>query len=154
MWRDMVGELTVRKGLDNLLFVFGTNQVNFSGVAPPLTYYPGGEWADVVSIDIYDEKLDLSGRARGIQHYTALIVTGKPFGLAEFGQHFDENGTGANGSAWDARTLVRRIGDSYPRTVFAVAWYSSEEAGVPYVFALPDVSFTQQLLQHPLIDTQ
>ena len=154
MWRDMVREFTVRKGLDNLLFVFGTNQVNFSGVAPPLTYYPGGKWADVVSIDVYDEKLDLAGSARGIQHYTALIGTGKPFGLAEFGQHFDETGTGANGSAWDARTLVRRIRDNYPRTVFAVAWYSSEEAGVPYVFALPDVSFTQKLLQHPLIDTQ
>jgi beta-mannanase len=150
----MVRELTVRKGLDNLLFVFGTNQVNFSGVAPPLTYYPGGEWADVVSIDVYNEKLNLAGSARGIQHYTALIGTGKPFGLAEFGQRFDETGTGAKASAWDARTLVRRIRNSYPRTVFAVAWYSSDDTGVPYVFALPDVSFTQELLQDPLIDAQ
>jgi mannan endo-1,4-beta-mannosidase len=154
VWRDMVRELTVRKGLDNLLWVFGTNQVNFSGVAPPLTYYPGADWADVVSIDVYDEQLDLAGSARGIQHYTALIGTGKPFGLGEFGQRFDAHGTGANGSAWDARTLIKRLRDSYPRLVFAVAWYSSEEDGVPYVFALPDVSFTPELLQHRLIDTQ
>ena len=61
MWRDMVKELTVNKGLNNLVFVFGTNQVNYSEVAPPLTYYPGSGSADAVSIDIYDEELDLAG---------------------------------------------------------------------------------------------
>jgi hypothetical protein len=35
-----------------------------------------------------------------------------------------------------------------------VAWYSSVENGKPFVFALPDVSFTLKLLQDPLIDTQ
>jgi len=154
MWRNMVTELTVNKGLDNLLFVFGTNQVNFDGVAPPLTYYPGGNWADITSIDVYDEQLDLAGNTRGLQHYAALVGTGKPFGLAEFGQSFGNAGTGANASAWDARTLANRIRDSYPRTAFAVAWYSSVEAGKTYVFALPDVSFTLELLQDPLIDTQ
>jgi mannan endo-1,4-beta-mannosidase len=154
MWRDLVTELTVRKGLANLVFVFGTNQVNFNGVAPPLTYYPGARWADVVSIDLYDEQLDLAGGARGLQHYAALIGTGKPFGIAEFGQSFGDSGTGPGAAGWDARTLVRRIRDSYPRTVFAVAWYSSVEGGHAFVFALPDVSFGLQLLQDPLIDTQ
>lgn len=154
MWQDMVTELTVRKGLDNLLFVFGTNQVNYDGVAPPLTYYPGGRWVDVVSIDVYDEELDLAGSTRGIQHYAALVGTGKPFGLAEFGQSYNDKGTGIDGSTWNAQTLVKRIRDSYPRTVFAIAWYSSVEGGNPYVFALPDVSFTMKLLSDPLIDTQ
>lgn len=154
MWRDMVTELTVNKGLDNLLFVFGVNQVNFDGVAPPLTYYPGGNWADITSIDAYDEQLDLAGNTRGLQHYAALVGTGKPFGLAEFGQTFGNAGTGATAAAWDARTLANRIRDSYPRTAFAVAWYSSVEGDKPYVFALPDVSFTLELLQDPLIDTQ
>jgi mannan endo-1,4-beta-mannosidase len=154
MWRDLVTELTARKGLANLVFVFGTNQVNFNGVAPPLTYYPGARWADAVSIDLYDEQLDLAGGARGLQHYAALIGTGKPFGIAEFGQSFGDSGTGPGAAGWDARTLVRRIRDSYPRTVFAVAWYSSVEGGHAFVFALPDVSFGLQLLQDPLIDTQ
>ncbi len=154
MWRDMVTELTVKKGLNNLLFAFGTNQVNFDGVVPPLTYYPGGNWADIATIDIYDEQLDLGGNTRGLQHYAALVGTGKPFGIAEFGQSFGNNGTGANASAWDARTLATRIRDSYPRTTFATAWYSSVEGGNSYVFALPDVSHTLELLQDPLIDTQ
>jgi mannan endo-1,4-beta-mannosidase len=83
MWRDMVTELTVRKGLDNLLFVYGTNQADYDQVAPPMTYYPGGNFADVVSIDVYNEQLNLAGGARGLQHYAALVGTGKPFGLAE-----------------------------------------------------------------------
>ena len=96
----------MRKGLKNLIFMFGTNQVNYDEVAPPLTYYPGAAWADMVSIDIYDEELDLAGSPRGLRHYTALIGTGKPFGISEFGQSFEDNGTGANGAAWDARTLT------------------------------------------------
>ena len=100
--------------------------------------------------------LDLAGVQRGLQHYAALIGTGKPFGLAEFGQSFGDNGTGAGGALWDARTLARRVRDSYPRAAFAIAWYSSVEGvpPVPFVFALPDVSFTMELLNDPLIDTQ
>lgn len=156
MWRNLVTELTVRKGLKNLIFVFGTNQVNYDGVAPPLTYYPGAQWADAVSIDIYDEQLDLAGSRRGLQHYTALIGTGKPFGISEFGQSFGDNGTGPGAADWDARTLSARIRDSYPRAIFAIAWYSSVEGDPPvsYVFALPDVSFTMELLQDPRIETQ
>lgn len=156
MWRDLVAELTARKGLNNLIFVFGTNQVNYAEVAPPLTYYPGANGADAVSIDVYDEQLDLGGNARGLQHYAALIGTGKPFGLAEVGQSFGSNGTGANGVAWDARTLPARIRDSYPRTALAIVWYSSIEGTppVPYVFAIPDVSFGKAMLNDALIDTQ
>lgn len=156
MWRDMVTELTVNKGLTNLVFTFGTNQVNFNGVAPPLTYYPGGKWADAVSIDVYDEQLDLAGANRGLQHYAALIGTGKPFGLAEFGQSYTDAGTGPNADLWDARILAQRIRDSYPRTAFAVSWYSSVEGDppVPYVLALPDVAHTPELLNDILIDTQ
>ena len=155
VWRDMVTELTVRKGLKNILFVFGTNQVNYDGVAPPLTYYPGGNFVDLVSIDIYNELLNMAGVEAGLQHYSALVGTGKPFGIAEFGQSFDDVvGTGPNASAWDARTLTARIRYSYPRTVFAIAWYSSVEGGIPYVFALPDVANTREMLNDPLIDTQ
>jgi hypothetical protein len=53
-------------------------------------------------------------------------------------------------------TPTQRIRDSYPRIVFAPSWYSSVEGTPPvsYVFALPDVSFTPQLLADPLINTQ
>ena len=147
-------KLTVKKNLSNLIFVFGTNQVNFDGVVPPLTYYPGAASADMVSIDIYDEELDMAGNARGLQHYAALVGTGKPFGLAEFGQTDGDDGTGTTGNKWDARTLTNRIKDSYPRTAFAIAWYTSTVDGHPAVFALPDVANTMLMLKDPLIDTQ
>src|SRR5437867_13277419 len=49
---------------------------------------------------------------------------------------------------------MRRL--SEPRTTFAMAWYSSIEGNppVPYVFALPDVSFSMEMLKDKLIDTQ
>lgn len=156
VWADMVAELTVRRGLKNLLFVFGTNQVNYAEVAPPLTYYPGDTLVDMTSIDVYDEQLDLAGSSRGLQYYQDLVGLGKPFGLSEFGQSFNGNGTGANAAAWDARTLARRLRDSYKRAVFATAWYSSREGSPPrdFTFALPDVAHTSELFADPLIDTQ
>lgn len=153
IWRDLVRYMTATKNLKNLVFAFGANQVNYGGVVAPMTYYPGAEVVDVVAIDIYDEELDLAGGKRGLQHYAALIGSGKPFGISEFGQSFGNNGTGKNGGDWDARTLVDRVRDSYPRTVFANAWYT-EEGDPRSVFALPDVSHTDQMLADPLIDTQ
>jgi mannan endo-1,4-beta-mannosidase len=150
MWRKMVTELTSRKGLQNLLFVFCINNHSDNSVASPLAYYPGGAWTDVVSMDVYNDQLNLAGDERGIQQYTTLISTGKPFGLSEFGQET----TGQGASAWDARTLVNRVYDAYPRTTFAVAWYSATEDGVEYVWALPDLSHTRELLTDPLIYTQ
>ncbi len=154
VWRDLVTEMTTRKELNNILFMFGTNHVNYDGVAAPMTYYPGGYWADVVSIDVYDEELDLAGSEPGVQHYAALVGTGKPFGLAEFGQSFGDAGTDFDGWGWDARTLANRIRASYPRTVFATAWYSSWQGGTPYIFGLPDVSYSWDLLHDPLFDKQ
>jgi hypothetical protein len=160
MWRDLVHELTVTKGLHNLAFLFGANQVTYDGIAPPLLFYPGGSAVDAVGIDIYDEELDMAGGERGLRHYQALTATGRPFGIPEFGQAVDYDGagnplgTGLNADQWDARTLTTRISDSYPRTAFASAWYSQVQGAYSYVWALPDVSFTQEMLGHPLIETQ
>lgn len=145
VWRDMVTDLTQTKGLKNLLFVFGTDMVDYAEVVPPLTYYPGADMVDMVSIDTYDDALDLAGTKRGRAYYDQLVGTGKPFGLSEFGHGFD-----TPGRTWDARTLTRRLRDSYPKAVFAVAWYSSEEA----LFGLGDLAFTKQMMADPLIDTQ
>jgi mannan endo-1,4-beta-mannosidase len=150
MWRKMVADLTVNKGLSNLLFVFCANQVDYDGVTAPMAYYPGGYSTDVVSMDVYNDQLYLAGDDPGVQHYAAMIATGKPFGLSEFGQA----GTGPAASQWDARTLAQRVRDSYPRTTFATAWYSATEGDTQYVWALPDVSHTRELLTDPWIYTQ
>jgi len=148
------GKLTVDKGLDNLVFAFAANRVSWEVFAPPLTYYPGADWVDVVGIDVYDDDLNLGGAERGLRHYAALVGTGKPFGLTEFGQHYGKAGTGPGAASWDARTLAARVRDSYPRTALAAAWYSSVQDGNSYVLALADVAHTPELLADPLIDTQ
>jgi beta-mannanase len=153
LWSHMVSTLATGEGLDNLLFVFAPNQIDFDW-APPLTYYPGAGWVDVVGIDVYNDELSLGGHTtRGLRHYVALVGTGKPFGLAEFGRASDE-ATGTGTSPWDARTVAQRVRDSYQRTVFAVTWNSSVIDGKPENFALADAAFTKELLEDPLIETQ
>jgi Glycosyl hydrolase family 26/NHL repeat len=152
LWCHMVSTLATAKGLDNLLFVFSPNQMS-SDWAPPLTYYPGAGWVDVVGMDVYNDALYLGYTTPGLRHYAALIGTGKPFGLAEFGRASNE-ATGTGTSPWDARTVARRVRDSYPRTVFAVAWNSSVLNGRPENFALADAAFTKELLEDSLIETE
>jgi len=154
LWQDMVTYLTVTKGLKNLLFVFGTNQVNYAEVVPPLTYYPGSSLVDLVSIDVYNDKLNLAGGQSGLEYYQQLISTGKPFGLSEFGQSAGNNGTGKGAQNWDARLLATRLKHAYKQAVFATAWYSSSEGKHSFIFALPDVAHTRELLKNPIIDTQ
>jgi len=152
LWRGMVHRLTAERGLDNLLFVFAANHATWEGIAPPLTYYPGADWVDAVGIDVYSDELNLGGMERGLRHYAALVGTGKPFGLTEFGR--SDLGTGTGTSPWDARTVAERVRDSYERTAFAVAWYSSVQDGKTYKYALASSAFTKELLEDPLIETQ
>ena len=107
-----------------------------------------------MGIDAYDDDLNLGGAERGLRHYAALVATGKPFGLTEFGQFYDGTGTGPGAASWDARTMAARVRDSYPRTALAAAWYSSVQMGVSYVLALADVAHAKELLEDPLVDTQ
>lgn len=165
VWKDLVKNLTQDKGLDNLLFLFAASTVTYDKTVATTTYYPGSDLVDIVGIDVYQEQLNLGGSRIGKQHYVELIKTGKPFGLAEFGQDQDQNGsTGSTGAQWDAKTLIYKIASEYPRTAFAIAWYTNEDDPQypskfkngewrPERFALPDVSNTQALLIDPLIET-
>ena len=145
LWRALVTELTVRKGMNNLLFSFSPSVVSYNGIVPPMTYYPGAAWTDITGLDVYDNELDLAGDARGLQHYNALVNTGKPFTLGEFGQTVAGNGPAAN---WDARLLANRINDSYPRTVLALSWVHNP----PETYALADLSNIAEMLNNPLFD--
>lgn len=55
-----------------------------------------------MSIDIYGEQLDVAGGDRGLQYDAALVGTGKPFGIAKFGQDTFDNVSGANAERWGA----------------------------------------------------
>jgi mannan endo-1,4-beta-mannosidase len=160
VWQDLVHYLTVTKGLHNLLFLYSPNAPDCRCAVPAMTYYPGSAYVDVVGVDVYDNDLSV-GRspddARGLTTYQDMVATGKPFGFSEFGQgpNAADNGTGAFGHKWDARTLVERVRDSYPAMAFATAWYSSynSKGKATYIYELSDVADVPQLMKDRLIAT-
>jgi len=145
LWDSTRDYLTTTKGLHDLLFVYSTNQPDRGAAGPALDYYPGGDSVDVVGADVYQRSLNLNGPDRGRNTYEALVSTGKPFGLSEFGQ-----GEPSQGGSWDARTLVRRVRDSYPATVYAIAWYSSPGS----TYGLADLAHVPELLRDALVRVQ
>ena len=160
VWQEMVHYLTVVKGLHNLLFLFSPNALGCDCSVPAMTYYPGSAYVDVVGIDVYDNDLSLGRVAddsRGRTTYQDMVETGKPFGFAEFGQgpNAAGDGTGSYGTSGDARTLVKRVRDSYPATAFATAWYSTYNSSgkATYVYELTNLANVAQLLKDPLIKT-
>ncbi len=150
LWQSMVTFME-NHGLHNLLYVYSAAAIDFGECAPTMDYYPGAALADVAGIDVYQEQLNLAGNARGRNQYQALVATGKPFGFPEFGQSVTANGTDPGGAGWDARILLTRIAADYPRTSYAIAWYSS--FGTPnYVFGLSDVAHAADVLTDPSIE--
>ncbi|MCW2498223.1 glycosyl hydrolase [Jatrophihabitans sp.] len=149
LWSGLVSS-TETDGLHNLLYVYSANALSQGAAVPAMDYYPGDSLVDVNGLDIYQESLYLNGGDKGLNEYAELVSTGKPFGMSEFGQSVGNSGTDPNGAAWDARTVATRVVDSYPKTVYAIAWYST--IGSPnYTFGLSDVSHTADLLANPLI---
>ncbi|MEV6714727.1 glycosyl hydrolase [Lentzea sp. NPDC051208] len=69
----------VSKGLDNLIWVWN---VQDNPTANWASYYPGAQYVDVVSLDVWYKGLPSSGDYQQIQN----IASGKPIALAETGK--------------------------------------------------------------------
>lgn len=114
LWRQLYRFFTVDKGLDNLLWVFAPNGVAYdNGTRPPADFYPGDDVVDVVGLDWYSntpEKLEAGG-------YDALVATGKPFALTEFGPDL-----GTASSQADLVTLLSGVRTHAPRAAWFLTW--------------------------------
>lgn len=116
LWRHMHEYFTVKKGLDNLLWVYAPNGVAYdNGTKPPMDYYPGNDVVDVVGLDWYADdpsKLPAGG-------YDALIATGKPFGFTEFGPDIAKSFT-----SHDLPTMLEGLKANAPKAAFFWHWQS------------------------------
>jgi mannan endo-1,4-beta-mannosidase len=121
LWRHMFDYFTHEKGLDNLLWAY-TPMVNATEWDyRAMHFYPGDEYVDIVGLDKYmsldEDPLDLNIWG----DYDALIETGKPFGLFEFGP-LPASGAGWDTVQYDYANLIRDIKALYPQTVLFQAW--------------------------------
>ncbi len=57
LWTMMYDRLVRFHGLNNLIWVYNTNEVKF-GVDPHETYYPGDEYVHIVATDVYSENFN------------------------------------------------------------------------------------------------
>lgn len=116
LWRHMFDYFTRVKGLDNLLWVYSPN----SGIEA-VANYPGGDVVDMVGLDEYSNLNENPLQINSAGEYDALVATGKPVGLFEFGP------IPATGAGWDSTNynwgnLIRDIKERYPRIFVVQAW--------------------------------
>jgi mannan endo-1,4-beta-mannosidase len=121
LWQHMFNYFTLEKGLDNLLWAYSPmiNGTEFDFRA--MHYYPGDAYVDIVGLDKYmaigEDPLDLNRWG----DYDALVATGKPVGLFEFGP-LPATGEGWDTVQYDYANLIRDIRQLYPRIVLFQAW--------------------------------
>ena len=76
----MYHRLTDFHGLDNLIWVYNTNEIK-EGVNPHETHYPGHDYVDIIATDVYTEGFNQ------VNYDTILELAGnKPIALGEVGQ--------------------------------------------------------------------
>jgi len=80
LWRMMYDRLVNFHGLNNLIWVFNTNEFK-DGVDPHVTYYPGDDVVDIITTDVYTEGFNQVNYDQMLQ-----LAGDKPIALGEVGQ--------------------------------------------------------------------
>jgi mannan endo-1,4-beta-mannosidase len=119
LWAQTFDYLTNTKGLHNLLWVYSASGRD------PLSYYPGAQYADVVGCDAYSYGAWWRDKITG---YDALLNTGKPFALTEFGLQSSDY-IHQNDPPEDLFTAISNIKSNMPRTVYFMAWSNAKSDG-------------------------
>lgn len=116
LWQYTFNYLTSVKNLHNILWYYTPSaKETGSGIQTELFYYPGNNYVDVIGLDIYNDTLDISATG-----YSALIATGKPIGIAEFGP---KNSTVLNQKfVYDYTILINQIKNKYPALCHWISW--------------------------------
>jgi mannan endo-1,4-beta-mannosidase len=79
LWRMLYDRLVNFHGLNNLIWVFNTNEFK-EGVDPHETYYPGDDVVDIIATDVYTEAFNQ-------ENYDQMLALAgdKPIALGEVG---------------------------------------------------------------------
>jgi mannan endo-1,4-beta-mannosidase len=80
LWRMMYDRFVIFHGLNNLIWVYNTNEFK-DGVDPHDTFYPGDDVVDIIATDVYSEGFNQ------VNYEQILELAGdKPIALGEVGQ--------------------------------------------------------------------
>ena len=79
LWQMMYERLVNFHGLDNLIWVYNTNEYK-NGVDRHDTYYPGDDFVDIIATDVYTEAFDQENYEQMIE-----LAGSKPIALGEVG---------------------------------------------------------------------
>jgi mannan endo-1,4-beta-mannosidase len=137
LWHDMHNYFTQTKKLDNLLWVYCANAVDWpDSVAPTAAYWPGDAYVDLTALDFYGETAADFGKNSG---YADLIATGKTLAFGELGPKAKRDG------GFDNLTYLA-IKGLYPELAGMLAWHSWT-SGTDFVHvAIEDCSNAAALL--------
>ncbi len=106
VWRSLFEYLTVQRKLHNLIWIYNSAS---------MAHYPGDEYVDLVSYDLYNDD-----PAKARPSYDEQVKTGKPFALAEYGP-----GRSTKVKAplnYDYGPFAQRVGAALPNTVYFLSW--------------------------------
>jgi mannan endo-1,4-beta-mannosidase len=134
LWRSMFTYFTETKGLHNLIWVYSPN-AHFEDVG---STYPGNDYVDVVSLDVYMSVDEDTLNINSAGEYDALVSTGKPVALFEFGP-IPASGAGWNTTTYDWTNLIRDIREHYPNIVLVQAWEYVWQLGYNRYHGLSDL---------------
>jgi len=109
-WRFLYHELTVRRGLHNLIWVFESDSGVHTAV-PVDYYYPGDDVVDVFGHNIYHDTWRLPFDADAISRRYPKV-----YAIPQAGPGDQRDGS------WDNRTYLRAAQDWLPRCSFIGAW--------------------------------
>lgn len=111
VWRELFDYYTNVKGLHNLVWVWSPLVS-----AKAMDYYPGNAFVDMTGLDIY-----APGVASAQSVYAALMQTGKPFAVTEFGPPGNslDNASPRN---YDYGPFARQCAEFLPDTCYFLAW--------------------------------
>lgn len=149
LWIYTFNYLTVIKNLHNILWVFSPSAL-VSSVLPNSRFktedyfYPGNNYVDIVGVDIYDDTLAVNG-------YNALVATGKPFAICEFGPKRINNSS--NQYTYDYGTFLKQMKTKFPATCYWMSWSDFPITGGYYYCSLVNQKGINSLLADPSITT-
>jgi mannan endo-1,4-beta-mannosidase len=144
LYRDVFYYITQTRKLHNALWIYSPGA---SWDGPALSYYPGPEYVDMVCPTRYDDDMLMLGERTGESpnnDYKDVLATGKPLGFGECGPSTKLDGS------WDARTLIKRIRDTYPAMTYFHVWHGWEKK----IMELARAKFTEELMNDPWVITR
>jgi len=149
LWIYTFNYLTTTKNLHNILWVYSPSAL-VSSTLPNSRFktedyfYPGNNYVDVVGVDIYDDTLAVNG-------YNALLATGKPFAICEFGPKRINNSN--NQFTYNYGVFLNQMKSKFPATCYWMSWSDFPITGGYYYCSLVNQNGINTLLSDPSITT-